>query len=167
MNKYKMIGLLFVVLGVLVIVGAAYLIIMYASEMLTAIVDFVTTSDFAKLQQCGVTLPQEFHKLKNELTTIVLPFLYLGLPLLLILLSFLMFLGGFYYHRGRYEDEMSRMQDLERQMLRKAVKKIERVRTPAPPETEEEEEEFEEEEPEEEEEEPEEEPPPKKTKKKK
>lgn len=165
MNKYKMIGLLFVVLGVLVIVGAAYLIILYASEMLTAIVDFVTTSDFAKLQQCGVTLPQEFHKLKNELTTIVLPFLYLGLPLLLILLSFLMFLGGFYYHRGRYQDEMSRMQDLERQMLRKAVKKIERVRA-VPPEDEDEEEELEEEEPEEEEEEPEEEPP-KKTKKKK
>lgn len=165
MNKYKLIGLLFVILGVLVIVGAAYFIMLYASEMLTAIVDFVTTSDFAKLQQCGVTLPQEFHKLKNELTTIVLPFLYLGLPLLLILLSFLMFLGGFYYHRGRYEDEMSRMQELERQMLRKAVKKIERVRAPAAPEAEEEEgeEELEDEEPEEE---PEEEPP-KKTKKKK
>ncbi|MBD3209865.1 hypothetical protein GF318_00615 [Candidatus Micrarchaeota archaeon] len=124
MNKNKLIGILFVVLGALVIVGASYFVINYASSMLTAIVDFVTTSDFAKLQQCGVSLPPEFHTLKNDLTTIVLPFLYLGIPIILIGLSFLMFLGGFYYHRGRYEEEMVRMKDLERHMLHQAVKKI-------------------------------------------
>jgi hypothetical protein len=155
MNKHKMIGVLFVVLGTLVIAGSSYFIISYASNMLTAIVDFVTTNDFTKLQQCGVTPPAEFHKLKNELTTIVLPFMYLGVPALLIVISFLMFLGGFYYHRGRHEDEIKRTEEMERHMLRKAVHKIAKVKgapTPSPEELEE----TEEEEPEEElEEEPE------------
>jgi hypothetical protein len=175
MNKHKLIGVLFAILGVLVIVGASYVIISYASGMMTSIVDFVTTNDFTKLQQCGVTPPTEFHKLKNELTTIVLPFLYLGLPALLILLSFLMFLGGFYYHRGRHEDERKRTEEMERHMLRKAVHKIASVKgAPTPSSEELEEMPEEEEEPEEElveeeleEEEPKVKPPPKKTKKKK
>jgi len=151
MNKFKMIGILFVVLGALVIISASYLVMSYASDLLTAIVDFVTTTDFQKLQQCGVTAPGEFHKLKNELATMVLPFLYLGIPIILIILSVLMFLGGFYYHRGRDMDEMEKTKELERHLLRKAVKKIQGEK-PSSDEPEEEIEEAEfEEEPEEEE----------------
>lgn len=124
MNKSKMVGFLFVLLGVLVIIGAAYVIISYASEMLTAIVDFVTTNDFGKLQNCGVTPPAQFNKLKNDLTTVVLPALYIGLPLLLITLSFLMFLAGFYYHKGRHEDDLRRAEAMEREMVHRVVKKM-------------------------------------------
>lgn len=126
MNKSKMVGLLFVVLGALVIISSAYVIISYASGMLTAIVDFVTTNDFAKLQQCGVTPPTQFNKLKNDLTTVVLPSLYIGLPLLLIVLSFLMFLGGFYYHKGRHEDELRKVEQMEREMVHRVVKKMQK-----------------------------------------
>lgn len=133
MNKSKLTGLLFVLLGALIILGSAYAIISYASGLLGAIVDFVTTNDFTKLQQCGVNTPTEFQKLKTEFTSIILPSLYIGLPLLLILLSFLMFLGGFYYHKGRHQDETEKYQDMEREMLRKAVTKLEK-RMPPPKE---------------------------------
>ncbi len=126
MNKSKMVGFLFVLLGALVIVGSAYVIIAYASAMFGAIVDFVTTNDFAKLQQCGVTPPAQFNKLKNELTTVVLPSLYIGLPLLLIILSFLMFLAGFYYHKGRHEEELRRVEEMEREMVHRVVKKMQK-----------------------------------------
>ena len=129
MNKSKMVGFLFVLLGVLVILGSAYLIISYASEMMTAIVDFVTTNDFSKLQQCGITPPAQFTKLKKDLTTLVLPSLYIGLPLLLIILSVLMFLGGFYYHKGRHEDELKKVQALERATVHKLVQKMQSEKT--------------------------------------
>jgi hypothetical protein len=119
-----MVGFLFVLLGVLVILGSAYVIISYASGMMTAIVDFVTTNDFSKLQQCGVTPPAQFNVLKNDLTTLVLPSLYIGLPLLLIILSVLMFLAGFYYHKGRHEDELKKVEALERATVHKLVKKM-------------------------------------------
>ncbi len=124
MNKSKLVGYLFVVLGALMIVGSAYVIIAYASEMMTAIVDFVTTNDFSKLQQCGVTPPSQFNKLKNDLTTVVLPSLYIGLPLLLIILSFLMFLGGYHYHKGRHEEELKKVEEMERMMVHRVVKKM-------------------------------------------
>jgi hypothetical protein len=173
MNKSKMVGFLFVLLGALVIVGSAYVIIAYASTMFGAIVDFVTTNDFTKLQQCGVTPPAQFNKLKNELTTVVLPSLYIGLPLLLIILSFLMFLAGFYYHKGRHEEELKRVEEMEREMVHRVVKKMQKGPKPVTrrsmPEPEDEEPEEAEEEPEfeEPEEEPEEEPPRRTRKKKK
>ena len=131
MNKSKLTGLLFVVLGALVILGASYVIISYASDMLTAIVDFVTTNDFTKLQQCGIDPPSQFQKLRTELTTMILPSLYIGLPVLLIILSALMFLGGFYYHKGKFEDESRKYESMEREMLRKAVTKLEVGGTPS------------------------------------
>jgi len=166
MNRSKMVGFLFVLLGIAVIIASAAVIITYATETLTAIVDFVTTHDFTKLQQCGITPPAQFNKLKNDLTTVVLPSLYIGLPLLLIILSFLMFLGGFYYHKGRHEDELKRAEAMEREMVHKVVKKMRYGKGQAPegPEELEEEEAEKELEEEYEEEEPEE-PPPKKVRK--
>lgn len=133
MNKSKMTGFLFVVLGLLVILGASYVMISYLSDILTAIVDFVTTNDFTKLQQCGINTPSQFQKLKSELTTIILPSLYIGVPVMLIILSSLMFLGGFYYHMGRYEDEMKKYETMEREMLRKAVAKVGSEEAPSRP----------------------------------
>ena len=172
MNKSKMVGFLLVLLGALVIVGSAYVIISYASGMFSAIVDFVTTNDFTKLQQCGVSPPAQFNKLKNDLTTVVLPALYIGLPLLLIILSFLMFLGGFYYHKGRHEEELKRVEEMEREMVHRVVKKMNKGPKPVTRRSVPEPEDLEEEEPEEEEpeeEEPEEEPEevPRRTRKKK
>lgn len=124
MNKSKMVSFLFVLLGLLVIIGSAYVIISYATTMLSAVVNFVTTNDFSKLQQCGVNPPGEFNKLKNDLTTVVLPSLYIGLPLLLIVLSSLMFLAGFYYHKGRHDEEIKKVEQLEKEMVHKVVKKM-------------------------------------------
>ena len=133
MNKSKMTGFLFVLLGLLVILGTSYVIISYASDVLTAVVDFVTGNDFTKIQQCGINVPPQFQKLRTELTTMILPSLYIGLPLVLIILSALMFLGGFYYYKGRYQDEMKKYETMEREMLRKAVTKVEKEKTYEPP----------------------------------
>jgi len=133
MSKYKMISYLFLLLGVLIIVGSAYLVISYASDVLGAIVDFVTTNDFTKLHQCGITPPAQFAKIKADLTTVILPFLYVGIPLLLIFLSFVMFQAGFYFHRGKHEDDARKSEELEKEMVHKLVKKMEAEKAPSPP----------------------------------
>lgn len=130
MSKYKVVSYLFVLLGAVIILGAAYLIISYSSDILNAIVDFVSTNGFAKLQDCGVAPPPQFSKIKADLTTVILPFLYVGVPMLLIVISGLMFLGGFYYHRGKFEDEARSHEELERQMVHKLVRRMESSRAP-------------------------------------
>jgi hypothetical protein len=133
LSKYKLVSYLFVILGLLVIVGAAYVIILYATGLINAVVDFVTTNDYSKLQQCGVTPPNEFAKLKNEFATLILPAMYLGIPAVLIAVSALMFLAGTYYYRGKLEDEGRKHEELERQMVHKIVKKMETERGGAAP----------------------------------
>ena len=128
MSKYKMVSYLFILLGVIVFAGTAYLLISYASDILGAIVDFVTTNDYTKLQQCGVTPPTEFNKLKNEFATIILPGLYLGPIALFVVLSAIMFMAGMYYQRGKVEDDMDRHEKLEREMVHKIVNKMDQDR---------------------------------------
>ncbi|MEW6035423.1 MAG: hypothetical protein AB1529_02320 [Candidatus Micrarchaeota archaeon] len=132
MSKFKVVSYLFVVLGLLVIVGAAYVIISYASGIIGAVVDFVTTNDFTKLQQCGVTPPSEFAKLKNEFATVILPSLYLGSLLVPLVISGLMFMAGFYYHKGKLEDDSRKSEQMEREMVHKIVKKMETEKAPPP-----------------------------------
>jgi len=118
MNRQKLISMLLVLLGIVIVVISAYGVITYTSTVLNSMLDFVTTNDFAKLSQCGVNIPQKMLDLKSELTTVMLPALYLGLPVVLILLSLLMFLGGYYYHRGR------QLELIEKRRLERDVKKI-------------------------------------------
>ena len=96
MNRQKLTATVLVLLGVVLVVGSAYGVITYTSDVLNSMLDFVTTNDFAKLASCGVNIPDKMLDLKSELTTIMLPALYLGLPVVLIMLSLLMFFGGYY-----------------------------------------------------------------------
>lgn len=122
MNKQKFTGILFVVVSFVIIVVSAYFAITYTSGILNGLMDFVTTNDFAKLKNCGVSIPDQMLSWKSELTTILLPSLYLGLPVVLIVNSLLMFFGGYYYHRGKHL-ELVEKRRMERD-VRKAVKKI-------------------------------------------
>ncbi len=132
MNRYKLISYLFVLLGVIVIAGSAYVIISYASDIINAIVNFVTTNDYSKLQQCGVTPPPQFGKLKDEFVSLILPSLYIGFPALLAVISALMFFAGVYYCRGKLEDDSYKREQLEREMAQKIAKRMKTEKIVAP-----------------------------------
>ena len=131
MSKYKFISYLLILLGVLVIVGSGYLLYSYASMVISAIVNFISTNDYSKLTQCGVNTPPEFNKVKADFATVILPFFYVGLPVILILVSYLMFMAGFYFHRGKQEDDAKKHEQLEREMVHKIVNKMQ-TEKPAP-----------------------------------
>ncbi len=121
MNKQKFTGILCVVIGFALIVVSAYFAISYTSNILNGLVDFVTTNDFEELKSCGVSIPDQMLGWKSDLTTTLLPSLYLGLPAVLILNSILMFLGGYYYHKGKHI-ELVEKRRMERD-IRKVVKR--------------------------------------------
>ncbi|MBI5227375.1 hypothetical protein HY988_02190 [Candidatus Micrarchaeota archaeon] len=124
MGKTKAASYILVLLALVVIIGASYLIIAYATDILTAIVDFVTTNDFAKLRQCGVVMPEQFNKVKGDLTAVILPAMYLGLPLLLIIIGAIMFAAGMQYKKSKLEEEVERHEKMEREMVDRIAKKM-------------------------------------------
>ncbi|MFH1394477.1 MAG: hypothetical protein ABII71_03580 [Candidatus Micrarchaeota archaeon] len=123
MNRQKLTSMLLVLLSLVLVISSAYGVITYTSDVLNSLLDFVTTNDFAKLASCGVNIPEKMLDLKGELTTVMLPALYLGLPVVLILLCLMMFFAGYYYHRGK-QMELIEKRRLEND-VKKAVKKYE------------------------------------------
>ena len=124
MRGTKVASYVLVIVALTVIIGASYLIISYATDILTAIVDFVTTNDFAKLRQCGVIMPKQFNTVRGDLTTVILPFLYMGLPLLLIIIGAIMFSAGMHYKESKIEEEKEKRERFEREMVERLAKKM-------------------------------------------
>lgn len=124
MNKNKFASWLLIILALIVGVGSIFILISYATDVLKAVVDFITLNDLKKLSDCGATLPPQFSTIKSDFTTLILPTLYYGVPLLLIVVSVLMFFAGFYYRKGRAEDEAKKREEIEREMVRKAAERI-------------------------------------------
>ncbi|MBI5227304.1 hypothetical protein HY988_01835 [Candidatus Micrarchaeota archaeon] len=51
------------------------------------------------------------------------PLMWFVFPILLIILSCLMFLGGYYYHRFKSE-EVDKTKDLQKEAIKEAIKKM-------------------------------------------
>ncbi len=126
MNKNKVLSFLFVIFGLVVMLGSIFVLVSYATDILNAVVDFITTNDLKKLAQCGAALPPQFAKIKTDFTTLILPMLYYGVPVLLLVVSVLMFLSGYFYNQGRQEDEARKKEEIERDMIRKAAERVAR-----------------------------------------
>ncbi|MHA2334921.1 MAG: hypothetical protein ACXAEU_23030 [Candidatus Hodarchaeales archaeon] len=124
MNKNKFTSWLFVLLALLVVIGSVFVLISYATDVLNAVVDFITLNDMKELSKCGATLPPQFNTIKGDFTTLILPVLYYGIPLLLIVVSVLMFFAGFFYHKGRTQEDEKNRAEIEREMVRKAAERV-------------------------------------------
>ena len=124
MNKNKILSWLMILLAVIVSVGSIFVLISYATDILKAVVDFITQNDLKKLASCGAVFPSQFDTIKNDFTALLLPALYYGTPLLLLLVSLLMFCAGYFYSKGKSEDESKKREDIERDMVRKATERL-------------------------------------------
>ncbi len=124
MNKNKIVSSLLILIALIVMVGSVFVFVSYATDILSAVVDFLTTNDMSKLSQCGAKLPTQFAKIKADFTTLILPSMYYGIPLLLILVSILMFFAGFFFNKARTEDEIKNREEIERDMIKKATERL-------------------------------------------
>ncbi len=135
MNKNTIVSVLFVILAIIVAAGSIYLVLSYVTNLLSAIVTFVSSNDMSTLAKCGLTIPAEFIKLRSDLVTLISPALYMGMPAILIVVGILMFAGGFYYHKSKFEDEKTKKDQMEREMVHKLVKKLDVGKQENPAET--------------------------------
>lgn len=124
MDHPRSISYLLILLALFVIVIVTYVFSDYLGLMLTSVVDFVNNNDLSKFQQCGILVPSQMNALKSELNTIVLPLLHLGIPFVMLIVALLMFLSGFYYHKGQVNDQISAEEQLKRAVAHRLVKRI-------------------------------------------
>ncbi len=62
-----------------------------------ALIEFFSAGNIQSMNECGITTPQEFVDIRNALPTTLLPAIYIGIPVSLILISALMFFSGYFF----------------------------------------------------------------------
>jgi hypothetical protein len=124
MNKSKFLGILLVLVGVAVIVSASYVAAIYSTAILDSIANFVTSNNLVSLKNCGVTPPSQFNVIKDDMTTVLLPSLYVGLPLIMLFLSVIMFLAGAFYYKGMLHDETIKREQMKQDLEAEIVKRV-------------------------------------------
>jgi hypothetical protein len=126
MNRTKFAGIVLGLVGVVLLAGSIFLALTYVGAIMNAMVGFVTTNSGA-ISNCGISIPKEIVDLKDEIATTILPGLYLGIPLAVIIISVIMFAGGYFYGRGSYQDQLStekrRKEAVEEEVERRVSKK--------------------------------------------
>ena len=118
------------VVGAVLVIGSLYFGITYVSYLGKAMIDFLAANDLQTLNSCGIVVPPAFIQMSEEFPSI-LPVLYLGIPVLLAVISLVMFGSGYYY--GKHNMGMDEESKKEREEhIQREVEK----RTGAKPATE-------------------------------
>lgn len=149
MNRNKFMGIILGLAGLLILVGGLFLAISYLGTLMKGMIDFIS-ANANRISQCGITVPDMFVELRDQFATLILPMLYLGIPVAVIVISVLMFYGGYFFGRGSLQDEMKDKSKKEEEIETEVERRVGTKKKPEKEPEEEEPEEMEEEEPEEE-----------------
>lgn len=101
MGKHNVVSGILVLVVILMIAISSFLVITYATGVVTAAVSFASSDQVAKLRVCGIDTPNELLKLRADIPGLLLPVIYVGLPGLMILIAIMMFIAGYYYGSGK------------------------------------------------------------------
>jgi hypothetical protein len=141
MNKNKVISLILAAVGTVFVIGGLYFTISYLNTLGQGVIDFVSVNNVNTISRCGITVPEKFIEFRDNFATAILPALYLGFPIAVILISVIMFLSGYYFGKCRVEEELEKevrkQKEIEEEVKKRVAAKKPKEKT--------EEEEFEEE----------------------
>ncbi len=121
--KNQALSYLFGILGVLIIVASLYFVISYLTFIGNVVIQFFSVNSTQKMSDCGIVMPPELIALRDQFPTTIIPALYLGLPVVLILIAGSMFLSGYYLGRHAVGMEFAahrrRQEDIEAEVARR------------------------------------------------
>lgn len=108
MNKNKFFAIVLGILGAVLVIGGLYFTISYLNSLGQGVIDFVSVNNVNTISRCGIVVPEQFIQFRNQFATVILPMLYLGIPLVVILISVIMFFSGYYFGKSRFEEDIGR-----------------------------------------------------------
>jgi len=104
--KNKVLSLLFGIIGVILVIACLYFTISYLSYIGKVLIDFFSANNVQAISDCGVFIPDEFTEIRNQIPSTILPAVYIGMPLALILLAVLMFFSGYFFGKHKVESDL-------------------------------------------------------------
>jgi len=125
MLKNKIMSYILSIIGTVLVIGGLYILISYLSFLGKGAIDFVSTNNVDTISRCGIVVPDMFIQLRDQFATVVVPVLYLGIPVAMILVSIIWFFSGYYFGRYSVEEDLA-MEVRKKQEIKQEVE--ERIR---------------------------------------
>ncbi len=145
MKKNKLIGIILGAIGAILVMGGLYFAIYYLNYFGQGLIEFISVNNVDTISRCGIVVPDMFLQLRDQFSTSVLPVLYIGFPLAVIITAGIMFLSGYYFGRSSHEEDLESVEKREKEIEEEVQKRIVGKKTKEEPEVEEEYEVYEEE----------------------
>ena len=124
MVKNKILFLIFGIIGIVLIIGSLYFAISYLSYIGKVLLDFFSANNVQAISECGVVIPEEFTEIRNQLPATILPAIYLGIPLALILIAGAMFVSGYFFGKHKVEMEIDAHLKREEHIEEEVTKRV-------------------------------------------
>jgi hypothetical protein len=119
-------GIVLGIVGIALLAGSIYMALTYVGAIGNIMIDFFSTNSGA-ISRCGISVPDEIVQMKDQVATTIIPGVYLGIPLAVIIISVIMFAGGYFYGRGSYQDQLGKEkkheEDVEKEVRYRVGKK--------------------------------------------
>ncbi|MFA5412663.1 MAG: hypothetical protein WC350_04940 [Candidatus Micrarchaeia archaeon] len=122
--KNKILALALGILAVVVLVGGLYYALTYLGYVGNLLISFFSANSVESINTCGLYVPQGFNEIRDQIATSILPMLYLGLPLTLLLISVLMFLSGLFYGKHTMETAAEMHKEREEHIQREVERRV-------------------------------------------
>lgn len=133
--KNQALAYVFGLLGIVIIVASLFYVISYLSYIGNVIIQFFSVNSTAKMSDCGIVMPSELIAIRDQFPTTIIPALYLGLPIVLILIAGFMFLSGYYFGRHALGTEVTahrkKQEEIEAEVARRTGQAPKKEEKPA------------------------------------
>lgn len=127
MFKNRMLSIIFGIIGAVLVIGGLYVVISYLSYIGQGIIAFASSNNLETISKCGIVVPDMFLDMSDKFATTLVPILYLGIPIAVVLISVLWFLSGYYFGKSRIEEEHEgrekRKKEVEEEVQKRVGKK--------------------------------------------
>lgn len=137
MKKNKLIGIVLGAIGAILVIGGLYFAIYYLNYFGQGLIEFVSVNNVDSISRCGIVVPDMFLQLRDQFATSVLPVLYIGFPLAVIITAGIMFLSGYYFGRSSHEEDIESAEKREKEIEQEVQKRVVGKKTREEPEVEE------------------------------
>lgn len=122
--KNKILAIVLGLAGAILVVASLYFGINYLSYLGKAIIEFLSANNIQTLTSCGIVVPPVFTEMSEQFPTTILPTLYLGIPLLVVAISLIMFGSGYFYGKHSMEMQAEARKQREEHIEREVERRI-------------------------------------------
>ncbi|NYZ61135.1 hypothetical protein H0O01_05570 [Candidatus Micrarchaeota archaeon] len=132
--KNKILAVVLGLVGAILVLASLYFAISYFSYLGKVIIEFFSANNMNNLASCGIVVPAAFTEIRDQFPTTLIPMLYLGIPLFLVAISFIMFGSGYFYGKHSMESEAEARRQREEHIQREVERRV-GGKAQAPPST--------------------------------